>query len=106
MNPQALAEFIGTFLFLFIAFGVANSASQGSIIASGQGGNTTANGGLDPSALLLSSLGFGFSLATQAWAFFRVSGGLFNRESPVEARGCRGGTDGTRRQPPSPSRSS
>ncbi|PWN43782.1 aquaporin-like protein [Ceraceosorus guamensis] len=73
----ALSEFIGTFLFLFMAYGIANSASQQSIVSNTAQGTTTA-GGLDPSQLLLSSLGFGFSLAVNAWLFFRVSGGLFN----------------------------
>ncbi|CAD6941283.1 unnamed protein product, partial [Tilletia controversa] len=33
---------------------------------------------LNTNQLLFSSLGFGFSLAVNAWIFFRVSGGLFN----------------------------
>ena len=33
---------------------------------------------MSSSQLLYSSLGFGFSLAVNVWAFFRVSGGLFN----------------------------
>lgn len=32
----------------------------------------------NPSELLYISLAFGFSLATNAWVFFRISGGLFN----------------------------
>ena len=32
----------------------------------------------NPSQLLYISLSFGFSLAVNAWVFFRISGGLFN----------------------------
>jgi aquaporin related protein len=34
--------------------------------------------GSNPSQLLYISLSFGFSLAVNAWVFFRISGGLFN----------------------------
>ena len=64
-------EFTGTFLFLFFAF------------AGTQAANTKAPGGPtgavpDTSQLLYISLCFGFSLAVNAWVFFRISGGLFN----------------------------
>ena len=67
-------EFIGTFLFLFFAFSgtqVANTqtAPQTSITIA-QASN--------PAQLLYISLSFGFSLAVNAWVFFRISGGLFN----------------------------
>ena len=67
-------EFAGTFLFLFFAFTgtqVANSQTQG-------GTTTTVAQGSNPAQLLYISLCFGFSLAVNAWVFFRVSGGLFN----------------------------
>jgi hypothetical protein len=32
----------------------------------------------DPAQLLFIALSFGFSLAVNAWVFFRISGGLFN----------------------------
>lgn len=96
-----LGEFCGTFLFLFFAF----SATQ---IANMSAGPTTAFRLPDPSdgepdplrpaargqnyaradaweiprpnpmVLLYISLAFGFSLAVNAWVFFRISGGLFN----------------------------
>ena len=58
-------EFVGTFLFLWHALAATQIA-----------GNTT---GADPLVkLLFISMSFGFSLATTAWVFYRVSGGLFN----------------------------
>lgn len=69
-----LCEFVGTFLFLFFAYSgtqVAKTQSQNA----GPGPDVQ---GLDPSQLLYVSLCFGFSLAVNAWVFFRVSGGLFN----------------------------
>ncbi len=59
-------EFVGTVLFLFFAFG-------GTQIA-----NTVSADEPTLSRLLFISLSFGFSLATTAWAFYRISGGLFN----------------------------
>ena len=59
-------EFVGTILFLFFAFG-------GTQIA-----NTLPDSEPTLSKLLFISLSFGFSLATTAWAFYRISGGLFN----------------------------
>jgi aquaporin related protein len=70
-----VGEFIGTFLFLFFAFSatqVANAAALGV-------GNTTSDGSLSqaPNAqsLMYIALAFGFSLAVNAWVFFRISGG-------------------------------
>ncbi|KAI4203993.1 MAG: hypothetical protein LQ348_001325 [Seirophora lacunosa] len=64
-------EFAGTFLFLFFAFSgaqVANTKVPDAAISSAP----------DPASLLYISLSFGFSLAVNAWVFFRISGGLFN----------------------------
>jgi aquaporin rerated protein, other eukaryote len=63
-----IGEFIGTFLFLFFAFTGTHVANQW---AAGRSGP-------QPVALLYISLSFGFSLAVNAWTFFRISGGLFN----------------------------
>ncbi|KAL2868921.1 aquaporin [Aspergillus lucknowensis] len=69
-NFIALAgEFTGTFLFLFFSFAgtqVANTPKP----VDGAPPNTP--------ALLYSSLAFGFSLMVNVWAFYRVTGGLFN----------------------------
>ena len=61
-------EFIGTFFFLFFAL-------SGTQVA-----NTIPNSKHQDelSRLLYISLTFGFSLAVNAWVWFRVSGGLFN----------------------------
>jgi aquaporin related protein len=64
-----MGEFVGTFLFLFFSF------------AGTQVSNTPApEPGANPntSNLLYSSLCFGFALTVNVWAFYRVTGGLFN----------------------------
>lgn len=60
-------EFVGTIMFLYFAFGATQIANN--IIP-------PTEASLD--RLLFISLAFGFSLATTAWVFYRVSGGLFN----------------------------
>lgn len=68
-----IGEFIGTFMFLFFAFSatqVANAAAAG---AGTSGGSLTQVP--NTSVLLYISLAFGFSLAVNAWVFFRISGG-------------------------------
>lgn len=67
-------EFVGTVLFLFFALSgtqVANSINTSS-------GMSIAETGANPQQLQYISLCFGFSLAVNAWVFFRISGGLFN----------------------------
>ncbi|KAL1582511.1 hypothetical protein WHR41_08829 [Cladosporium halotolerans] len=66
----AIGEFLGTFLFLFFAFAGAQVANE----ASANAGESTPSVG----TLLYIALAFGFSLAVNAWVFFRISGGLFN----------------------------
>ncbi|WVR05922.1 hypothetical protein IAU60_002948 [Kwoniella sp. DSM 27419] len=76
-----IGEYVGTVLFMIFALGGTNVAL---IPATSLTGDTTA--GQDGSAastvntsnLLYIALSFGFSLAVNAWIFFRVSGGLFN----------------------------
>ncbi|KAH6661333.1 aquaporin-like protein, partial [Truncatella angustata] len=68
----AVSEFVGTFMFLFFAFGgtqAVNTAPD-----DGQPWDLAAN----PARLLFISLSFGISLAVNAWVFYRISGGLFN----------------------------
>ncbi|KAJ5550211.1 hypothetical protein N7461_004909 [Penicillium sp. DV-2018c] len=64
-----MGEFVGTFLFLFFSFAgtqVANTPMP----PPGSPPNVT--------ALQYSALSFGFALTVNVWAFFRVTGGLFN----------------------------
>ena len=72
-----IGEYVGTLLFLFFAFAGTQVANVSS--------NTNTNGTVitkteqkNPAQLLYISLSFGFSLAVNAWVFFRISGGLFN----------------------------
>ncbi|KAJ4309611.1 Aquaporin-1, partial [Neodidymelliopsis sp. IMI 364377] len=67
-------EYVGTVLFLWFALSgtqVANSIPS-------TGGQTVAEAGSNPQQLQYIALCFGFSLAVNAWVFFRISGGLFN----------------------------
>ncbi|BDD61002.1 hypothetical protein MAP00_006086 [Monascus purpureus] len=69
-NLVAVAgEFVGTFLFLFFSF-AGTQVSNTPKPADGSPPNT--------SNLLYSALCFGFALTANVWAFFRVTGGLFN----------------------------
>ena len=89
----AAAEFAGTFMFLFFAFGgtsVANTAATYSNrVTSGQDNNSITQAP-DTSVLLYISLIFGFSLMVNVWVFFRVSGGLFNPavSQPARTNSC------------------
>ena len=67
-------EFVGTVLFLYFALSGAQVAN--SIPSSA--GLTVQETGSNPQQLQYIALSFGFSLAVNAWVFFRISGGLFN----------------------------
>lgn len=69
-------EFVGTFMFLFFAFAGTQVANTPQTSTGDQ--STSIPQGPNPIALLYISLCFAFSLAVNAWIFFRVSGGLFN----------------------------
>ena len=73
-----ISEFTGTTLFLFFAFGGTQVANIGAGTTANNSTTGSQTGGVDPSKLLYISLSFGFSLAVNAWIFFRISGGLFN----------------------------
>jgi aquaporin related protein len=64
-----LGEFVGTFMFLLFSFAGAQ-VSNTPKPPPGSPPNT--------SNLLYSALSFGFSLTVNVWAFYRVTGGLFN----------------------------
>lgn len=70
----AAGEFVGTFLFLLFGEGATNAVNTAPV----EGENSVKNLAADSSKLLFISLAFGFSLAVNAWVFFRISGGLFN----------------------------
>ncbi|KAF9411872.1 hypothetical protein BGZ94_001213 [Podila epigama] len=60
---QALAEFVGTAMYLYLAVGGADAVTRG--VAEGAGSLGTA-------------FAFGIGLLVTAWAFFRISGAHFN----------------------------
>ena len=72
-----LGELIGTTSFIFFAFAGTQTANISSNSNAGETRVTTV-ASKTPQQLLYISLSFGFSLAVNAWVFFRVSGGLFN----------------------------
>ncbi|GAA5889900.1 hypothetical protein JCM8208_001162 [Rhodotorula glutinis] len=76
-----LGEFVGTFLFLFFAFGAAQTANQAATTVSGTttpGPGGIAVGGGNTSSIFYIAMAFGLSLAVNAWVFFRFTGSLFN----------------------------
>lgn len=65
----ALGEFVGTFMFLWSAFVIAQIANQDTSVK---------EPGSHPSQLIMIAFGFGFSLMFAVFIFFRVSGGNLN----------------------------
>lgn len=75
----AIGELIGTGSFLFVAFSglqVAQMAREAQLLRGGY--DVNAPDAPDAASLMFVALVFGFSLALNAWVFFRVSGGIFN----------------------------
>lgn len=64
-------EFVGTFMFLFLAF-------CGHMMAVDQAGSTGPNGTNSAATVIYISLSYGFALLIAVWTMYRVSGGLFN----------------------------
>lgn len=74
-----IAEFVGTLMFLFFSFAGAQIAiSKPAELAAGCILTSNEAQGKSLDQLLYISVGFGVSLAVNAWIFFRVSGGAFN----------------------------
>lgn len=72
-----IGEFVGTTMFLFLAF----AGTQVANIGASAGANSSTTGeatGFSPEVLIYISVVFGFSLMVNVWVFFRVSGGLFS----------------------------
>lgn len=67
-------EFVGTVLFLWFALSGAQVANS----INSSAGLSVKETGSNPQQLQYIALSFGFSLAVNAWVFFRISGGLFN----------------------------
>lgn len=67
---------LGTFLFLFFAFGGTQAAKVNWDPTSESHNPTKAVA--SPDLLLYVALAFGLSLTVNVWVFYRVSGGLFN----------------------------
>jgi len=72
-----IGEFIGTLVFIFLAFAGVETASASSNKEQGDQ-VSTATAQKSPQQLLYIALAAGFSLVVTAWTFFRISGGLFN----------------------------
>jgi aquaporin related protein len=78
VEPSKLYRFPAKYTFNTLVISVANipTTSVTGGTTEGQSGTTAAS--VNTSSLLYIALSFGFSLAVNAWIFFRVSGGLFN----------------------------
>lgn len=66
-----VGEFVGTFLFLYFAY-------AGNLMAASLATTTTSSGGMTSETVIFISLAYSFSLLVNVWAFYRISGGLFN----------------------------
>ncbi|ROW09269.1 hypothetical protein VPNG_05868 [Cytospora leucostoma] len=67
----ASGEFVGTFFFLWMAY-----SAQLMVLDQAEGG--ASRGGASAHTVVYISLIYGLSLLVNAWAFYRISGGLFN----------------------------
>lgn len=68
----ALGEFVGTTLFLFLALGGAKTAQYTETAAQ----TDTVSSALGNQTIMYIAVSFGLSLLSQAWVFYRVTGGL------------------------------
>lgn len=67
----ASGEFVGTFFFLWIAY-------SAQLMVGSQASSLAIGGGSSSETIVFVSLVYSFSLLVNAWAFYRISGGLFN----------------------------
>jgi aquaporin related protein len=68
----ASGEFCGTFMFLYFSF-----ACQ-VMLHTQRSDSSIENGGFSATMNIHTALVYGFSLLVNVWAFYRISGGLFN----------------------------
>ena len=82
MVVVVVGEFLGTFLFLFLAYVATQTAlnTQAQTDVPNQNGEAEGGGSspLLPLSFLYIAAAFGTSLAINVWVFYRVSGGMFN----------------------------
>lgn len=71
-----VGEFVGTTAFLFLSLAGAKTAALSVPITQNPADITTV--GLAGETIIYTSLSFGLSLIVTAWAFFRITGALFN----------------------------
>ncbi|KAG0305730.1 hypothetical protein BGZ98_003651 [Dissophora globulifera] len=64
LGIESFAEFLGSAMYMYLAIGGADAISLGATIPG--------------EAYLGQAFAFGFSLIATSWAFFRISGGMFN----------------------------
>lgn len=67
----AVGEFVGTFLFLYFSY-------AGNAMVVNQASARGPNGSMSSETVVFISLAYSFSLLVNVWAFYRISGGLFN----------------------------
>ncbi|CUS14675.1 unnamed protein product [Tuber aestivum] len=78
-------EFLGTFLFLFFAFGGTQAVKINHVGGGGSPPKDPTGAVVTPDLLLYVAMCFGFSLTVNVWVFYRVTGALFN---PAITLGC------------------
>lgn len=67
----ASGEFVGTFFFLYMAY-------SGQLMVLNQYSSLAVVGGASSETIVFIALVYALSLLVNAWAFYRISGGLFN----------------------------
>ena len=75
----AVGEFVGTFLFLYFSY-------AGNVMAASRASTTGPNGGMSSETVVFISLAYSLSLLVNVWAFYRISGGLFNPAASLPIR--------------------
>lgn len=75
-----VGEFVGTFLFLYFSY-------AGNVMAASRAMASAPGGGMSSETVIFISLAYSLSLLVTVWAFYRISGGLFNPAVSVVSRG-------------------